>query len=111
MLFVKYFNGEITFNQLVAQLNAIGIDTSDLKLNEDGTISWLGMDSIPSLNPEDMNFDFNETIGLNGTIPDSSSSPSFVNGSSVLDGISDEIKVFNTNDESNDEAVAEESAE
>lgn len=42
----KYFSGEITFDQLVQKLNDEGIDTSELKQNPDGTLSWFGLDSI-----------------------------------------------------------------
>lgn len=46
LLLSKYFDGEITFDQLVDLLNKEDIDTSDLKQNPDGSLSWFGLDSI-----------------------------------------------------------------
>ena len=56
-LLYRYFAGEITFNQLVNLLEDNGIDTSDLKQNPDGSLSWFGLNSILSpdmLIPDDL---------------------------------------------------------
>ncbi len=45
-LVYKYLNHEISFDELVILLDEADIDTSGLKLNDDGSLSWYGVDSV-----------------------------------------------------------------
>lgn len=101
-LLLKYFDGEITFDQLVQLLNDEGIDTSELKQNPDGTISWFGIDSIigQDIAVEDntnSTADTNSTVDTDSTADDDSSATDDTQSSDSAD------------ETTNDEPVVDES--
>lgn len=99
-LLAKYFDGEITFNQLIKALQEADIDTSDLTLNEDGSLEWFGLDSVlvPDEQANAANTNSTDTTG-NGT---SSNDP-------VVDETAlDDVKVFDDASQSDDSAASSE---
>ncbi|MBO7719026.1 MAG: hypothetical protein J6S29_02625, partial [Methanosphaera sp.] len=91
-LLTKYFDGEITFDQLVEMLNDEGIDTSELKQNDDGSLSWFGLDSIIAQ-------DIPEDADTNSTADADDSQPTADDDTTEYDPIVDEsgmddIKIF-----------------
>lgn len=55
-LFDDYFEGKISYYEFINGLKSIGYDTSDLLLNDDGTILWRGA-TIPAPNDRDADED------------------------------------------------------